>query len=83
MISPLPGPSNKILRIRKRKTKGLESAPGLPRTSLMTHEVPGTEETAVEVPIVIDMFTRSEPEDNIEKVSVGEDGSLNISLLRY
>ena len=49
----------------------------------MTHEVPGTEETAVEVPIVIDMFTRSEPEDNIEKVSVGEDGSLNISLLRY
>ena len=40
-------------------------------------------EEAEEVPIVIDMFTKSDPDDNIEKVRVGEDGSLNISLLRY
>ena len=79
----LSGPSNKILRIRKRKTKGLSSAPVRHLTRITIPEDPKMMEMAEEVPIVIDMFTKSDPDDNIEKVRVGEDGSLNISLLRY
>ena len=43
-----------------------------------------TEEEKKESPIIIDMFSRTEdPEDSTEKVRLGEDGSLHISLLRY
>ena len=42
------------------------------------------EEEAEEGPIIIDLFSKTEdPEDSTEKVRLGEDGSLHISLLRY
>ena len=42
------------------------------------------EEEMKEDPIIIDMFTSTEDtEDSTEKVRLGEDGSLHISLLRY
>ena len=42
------------------------------------------DEEAKEGPIIIDLFSKTEdPEDSTEKVRLGEDGSLHISLLRY
>ena len=78
------GPFNKILRIRKRKTKAREFAPiGQFQAEPQKMEAM-EEEEAKEGPIIIDMFSRSEdPEDSTEKVRLGEDGSLHISLLRY
>ena len=82
VIINISGPSNKILRIRKRKTKARELAP------FRQHKAEGPmkamEEEMKEGPIIIDMFSSTEdPEDSTEKVRLGEDGSLHISLLRY
>lgn len=41
------------------------------------------EEEMKESPIIIDMFSSTEDQEDTEKVRLGEDGSLHISLLRY
>ena len=83
VIINISGPSNKILRIRKRKTKARELAPfGQFKAELPVMKA--MEEEMKESPIIIDMFSSTEdPEDSMEKVRLGEDGSLHISLLRY
>ena len=83
IIIDISGPANKILRIRKRKTKGREFAP-IRQLKAEPPRLEEMEEKMKEGPIIIDMFSRTgDPEDSTEKVRLGEDGSLHISLLRY
>ena len=77
------GPANKILRIRKRKTKARPFVPRSYPVAEAPAKIPLMEIQSEDIPIIIDMFTRTDPEESVKKVKVGEDGSLNISLLRY
>ena len=84
VIINISGPSNKILRIRKRKTKARELQAPFRQFKAEVPVMKALKEEMKESPIIIDMFSSTEdPEDSMEKVRLGEDGSLHISLLRY